>query len=71
MTLIVGDFAFGPKAKDEDWLLADFAELPGVRKHPIVSNHDLAPTLALPWDSVAPLAEVPDPDADRPVTLCH
>ena len=68
---IVGDFAFGRKAKDEGWLLGLFGQLPGARKHLITGNHDLAPTLALPWDSIAPMAEVPDTEAERPVTLCH
>ena len=65
---IVGDFAFGPKAKDEDWLLGVFAQLPGARKHLVIGNHDLGPTLALPWDSIAPLAEVPDPEAERKIS---
>ena len=68
---IVGDFAFGPKAKDEDWLLSVFGQLPGARKHLIIGNHDGPLTQALPWDSVSLLAEVDDPIADKPVTLCH
>lgn len=68
---IVGDFAFGPKAKDEDWLLAIFGQLPGARRHLVVGNHDGSLTQALPWDSVSWLAEVDDPASDRPVTLCH
>lgn len=68
---IVGDFAFGPKAKDEKWLLGLFGQLPGARKHLIIGNHDLALTLALPWDSITPMAEVQDTEAERPITLCH
>jgi calcineurin-like phosphoesterase family protein len=68
---IVGDFAFGPQAKDEAWLLAMFGQLPGARKHLVVGNHDSPLTQALPWDSVSWMIEVDDPDADRPVTLCH
>ena len=37
---MVGDFAFGPKAKDEDWLLTIFGQLPGARRHLVVGNHD-------------------------------
>lgn len=58
---IVGDFAFGPKAKDEDWLLSLFGQLPGARQHLIVGNHDGPLTQALPWDSVSWVAEVDDP----------
>lgn len=29
---IVGDFAFGPKAKDEGWLLSLFGQLPGAER---------------------------------------
>ena len=68
---IVGYFAFGPKAKDEGWLLSIFGQLPGARRHLIVGNHDGPLTQALPWDSVSWLAEVNDPASDKPVTLCH
>lgn len=68
---IAGDFAFGPKAKDEDWLLAIFGQLPGARRHLVVGNHDGPLTQALPWDSVSWLVEVDDPASEKPVTLCH
>lgn len=68
---IVGDFAFGPKAKEESWLLGIFGQLPGARRHLIVGNHDGPLTQALPWDSLSLLAEVDDAASDRPVTLCH
>jgi calcineurin-like phosphoesterase family protein len=68
---IVGDFAFGPKAKEEDWLAKIFSQLPGARKHLVVGNHDGPLTRALPWDSVSLIVEVDDPDASQPVTLCH
>jgi len=35
-----------------------FGQLPGARKHLIVGNHDLEPTLELQWDSISHLAEV-------------
>ena len=68
---ILGDFAFGPKAKDEDWLQMIFAQLPGMHRHLVIGNHDGPLTRGLPWDSITPLAVVDDPDADQPVTLCH
>ena len=37
---IVGDFAFGEKAKDLDWLEKIFNKLPGAEKHLVVGNHD-------------------------------
>lgn len=67
---IIGDFAFGPKAKDPDWLLMLFGQLPDARRHLIIGNHDGPLTPALPWDSVSLLAEVEDPAAPLPVTLC-
>ena len=68
---IVGDFAFGPKANDEETLASIFQQLPGAKKHLVVGNHDLAPTLALPWDSVHHLAEVRDGPHRQAHTLCH
>lgn len=68
---IVGDFACGPKAQEEDWLRMLFGQIPGARQHLVVGNHDGRLTQALPWDSVSWLTEVDDPAADQPVTLCH
>ncbi|MFT3810155.1 MAG: hypothetical protein QM698_09585 [Micropepsaceae bacterium] len=68
---VIGDFAFAPKAKDEDWLLTIFGQLPGAPRHLIISNHDGEQTQALPWDSVSWLAEVNDPTGEKLVTPCH
>ncbi|MBN9886657.1 metallophosphoesterase [Salipiger abyssi] len=68
---IIGDFAFGPKAKDEDWLTMIFGQLPGARRHLVVGNHDGPLTQSLPWDSVDLMCEVEDPAASLPITLCH
>ncbi|SOC13636.1 hypothetical protein [Rhodobacter maris] len=68
---IIGDFAFDPKAKDPDWLLALFAQLPGARRYLITGNPDDPLTQALPWDSVSLLAEVADPATPLPVTPCQ
>ncbi|MBR2657211.1 MAG: metallophosphoesterase [Loktanella sp.] len=68
---IIGDFASGPKAKDPDYLNILFGQLPGKAKHLIAGNHDLTPTLELPWNSVAHVAEVPDGAAGQSHTLCH
>jgi calcineurin-like phosphoesterase family protein len=68
---IIGDFAFGPKAKDPEYLNPLFGQLPGAPKHLIIGNHDLAPTLALPWDSISHLTEVPDGKEGLRHTLCH
>lgn len=57
---IVGDFAFGPKAKDRKWLSNLFSRLPGKEKHLIVGNHDGEATQQLPWTSVSQMAEVED-----------
>ena len=68
---IIGDFAFGPKAKDEGWLLGIFSQLPGARRHLLVGNHDSTLTKGLPWDSVSLLAEVDDLEGNGPVgTAC-
>ena len=66
---IVGDFAFGPAAKDEDWLQMIFGQLPGAEQHLVVGNHDHAPTQSLPWTSVTHLTEVEDSGARN--VLCH
>ncbi|PCH99024.1 MAG: metallophosphoesterase [Rhodobacteraceae bacterium] len=68
---ILGDFAFGPNAKDPEYLNMLFGQLPGARNHLIVGNHDLKPTLALPWESVSHLAEVRDGPKKQAHTLCH
>ena len=68
---VVGDFAFGPRAKDPEWLATAFAQLPGAERHLVVGNHDGAATQALPWDSVSLMAEAHDPHDPRPVALCH
>lgn len=66
---IVGDFAFGPGAKDPGWLRMIFDQLPGAERHLVVGNHDLAPTQALPWTSVTHLTEVEDGGQSN--VLCH
>lgn len=68
---IVGDFAYGPKAKDISYLEGLFGQLPGARKHLIVGNHDDELTQALPWDSTADIAQVTDGKAGMMHTLCH
>jgi calcineurin-like phosphoesterase family protein len=68
---ILGDFAFGAKAKDPAYLEAIFLQLPGAEKHLIVGNHDLAPTLELPWTSVSQMVELKDGASGPANTLCH
>jgi calcineurin-like phosphoesterase family protein len=68
---VLGDFAFGPKAEDTGYLQALFGQLPGARKHLIIGNHDLEPTLALDWDSISQIAEVRDGSNNQAHTLCH
>ena len=70
---IVGDFAFGERAEDLDWLEGLFGQLPGAQKHLVLGNHDGEATRLLPWDSVGQLVEVADPAADPalPAVLCH
>lgn len=67
---IVGDFAFGPKAKDTGWLRQLFRRLPGAEKHLVIGNHDNSTTLELPWTSVTHLTEVADGNGPNTV-LCH
>lgn len=45
---IVGDFAYGEKAKGLIWLQKLFAKLPGAEKHLVVGNHDGEATQQLP-----------------------
>lgn len=68
---VVGDFAFGPRAKDQDWLEMVWGQLPGAEKHLVVGNHDHGATRALPWASVSHLAMVGDPATEYPTVLCH
>ncbi len=68
---VIGDFAFGPKAKEATYLNGIFGQLPGARKHLIIGNHDLEPTLKLPWDSISHLVEVRDGPHGQSHTLCH
>lgn len=68
---IVGDFAFGPKAKEAAYLENMFGQLPGAKKHLVIGNHDLELTLHLPWDSVHHLIEVRDGPNNQAHTLCH
>lgn len=67
---IVGDFAFGPRAKDRKWLSNLFARLPGAEKHLVVGNHDGDATQELPWTSMTHLTEVTD-SKGPPSVLCH
>ncbi|RJE85041.1 metallophosphoesterase [Paracoccus onubensis] len=66
---IVGDFAFGPAAKDMNWLEMIFGQLPGAEKHLVVGNHDGELSQLLPWDSVSQLTEVEDNGKCN--VLCH
>ena len=68
---VIGDFAFGPAAKDESYLLRTFEQLPGKEKHLVIGNHDGPLTLALPWNSVGHLSEVRDGTLKQNNTLCH
>ncbi|GFE64370.1 metallophosphoesterase [Litoreibacter roseus] len=67
---IVGDFVFGPKAKDRDWLNKLFGRFPGTERHVVIGNHDGEATQRLPWASVTDLAEVADSSGLNSV-LCH
>jgi calcineurin-like phosphoesterase family protein len=68
---IVGDFVHGRKTDDTAYLNGIFGQLPGARKHLVIGNHDLEGTCALPWDSIANLAEVDDGKTGLKHTLCH
>ena len=68
---IIGDFAFGPRATHASYLIEIFEQLPGARKHLIVGNHDLQPTLDLAWDTVTSLIELRDGPLKQANTLCH
>lgn len=57
---ILGDFAFGAKAKDSAYVETIFNQLPRVERHLVIGNHDLEPTLELPWDSVSNYKELRD-----------
>jgi calcineurin-like phosphoesterase family protein len=65
---IIGDFAFGPGARDEGAIESIFHAIPG-RKHLIIGNHDHKRTKALPWASIRDLAEIKDDG--QYLTLCH
>ncbi len=68
---ILGDFAFGAKAKDGAYVERIFTQLPGSERHLVIGNHDLDPTLELPWDSVSHIAELRDGPQNQLNTLCH
>ena len=68
---VLGDFAFGAKAKDRGFLVSIFHQLPGKERHLVVGNHDLSPTLELPWDTISHFAEVRDGPHQQRHTLCH
>jgi len=68
---ILGDFAFGAKSKDSTYLNKIYEQLPGARKHLVIGNHDLQPTLNLPWDSITNLSEIQDGPGSLRHTLCH
>lgn len=68
---IIGDFAFGQKAKDVPYLMEVFEQLPGARKHLVTGNHDFQPTLELGWDTVSPFIELRDGPQNQLNTLCH
>lgn len=68
---ILGDFAFGPLAKDPDYLSYVFANIPCATRHLVIGNHDAQPTLELPWTSVHRLVEVRDGSLKQNNTLCH
>ncbi|WP_298260877.1 metallophosphoesterase [uncultured Litoreibacter sp.] len=68
---ILGDFAFGSRAKDSAYVAQIFNQLPGAERHLVVGNHDHKPTLELPWDSVSQFAELRDGPQNQLNTLCH
>ncbi|MEO8529995.1 MAG: metallophosphoesterase [Deltaproteobacteria bacterium] len=65
---IIGDFAFGPGAREVGALARIFDALPG-RKHLIFGNHDHSAVKALPWLTARNLVELKD-DGQH-LTLCH
>ena len=68
---ILGDFAMGRNSRNDEWLRHRFDQLPGLRRHLVVGNHDRAMTLRLPWDSVSHFLDVRDDPDCLPNTLCH
>ena len=68
---IVGDFAFGQKANDLDWLEKIINKLSGAENNPVFCNHDGEATQMLPWTSVTHLTEVADGSGGPPSVLCH
>ncbi len=68
---VLGDFAFGSKAKDSAYLEQIFNQLPGSERHLVIGNHDLTPTLELSWDSISHFAELRDGPQNQLNTLCH
>ena len=68
---ILGDLAFGAKAKDSAYVETIFNQLPGAERHLVIGNHDLEPTLELPWDSVSNYKELRDGPQGQLNTLCH
>ena len=67
---ILGDFAYGKKSKEMEYLTDLFQSLPG-RKHLVVGNHDGPKTLELPWDSIEKMVELKDGPQKSKHTLCH
>jgi calcineurin-like phosphoesterase family protein len=68
---ILGDFAFGPRAKDRFYLSYLFGKIPCNKRHLVIGNHDAQPILDLPWTSVNNLVEVRDGSLKQNNTLCH
>lgn len=68
---ILGDFAYGRKAKDSAYIENIFSQLPGAERHLVVGNHDHQPTLELPWDSKSHFVELRDGPQKQLNTLCH
>lgn len=68
---ILGDFAFGSKARDSIYVEEIFNQLPGAEQHLVIGNHDHEPTLDLPWTSISTLAELRDGPQKQLNTLCH
>jgi calcineurin-like phosphoesterase family protein len=65
---IVGDFGFGGVGGSDTYLEDIHASI-NCRTHLVKGNHDEERVLALPWNSIHPLAEIMD--GTRHVTLCH